>query len=183
MLHATAFNYGSLVAVRFFLGMAEAGLAPLAVHYLSMFYTRREMPLRMCIILSFNGLFYILSALMGYGLGHATSAPVPPWKLVYLTYGSLNFAWGVVFLLIMPDEPARARFLNHEQKVVAVWRVAKNMVGLKEPHSKRCQVYEAMTDPKVWIITLLGLGIGIPLGGVTTFMSSLIEVSMLSLSC
>lgn len=181
-LHAVARNYAGMLALRFFLGMAEAGIAPSCMNIISMWFTRSETPLRMCISLAFNGLAYMLASLVSYGLGHATEAAVSPWQLIFLTYGSLNFVWGVVFLLLVPDQPANARFLSHEEKLVAVWRISKNLVGIKNPHFNRKQAVEAFCDLKVWLTTILGLAPGMILGGVTNFMTSLIKVGML-LNC
>ncbi|KAI7232704.1 MFS general substrate transporter [Hortaea werneckii] len=174
-LHAVARNYAGMLALRFFLGMAEAGIAPSCMNIISMWFMRSETPLRMCISLAFNGLAYIVASLVSYGLGHATEAAVSPWQLIFLTYGGLNFVWGVVFLLLVPDQPANARFLSHEEKLVAVWRTSKNLVGIKNPHFNRKQAVEAFCDVKVWLTTVLGLAPGIILGGVTNFMTSLIK--------
>ncbi|RMY85031.1 hypothetical protein D0864_07409 [Hortaea werneckii] len=178
-LHAVARNYAGMLALRFFLGMAEAGIAPSCMNIISMWFTRSETPLRMCISLAFNGLAYIVASLVSYGLGHVTEAAVTPWQLIFLTYGGLNFVWGVVFLLLVPDQPANARFLSHEEKLVAVWRTSKNLVGIKNPHFNRKQAVEAFCDVKVWLTTILGLAPGIILGGVTNFMTSLIKVRMI----
>ncbi|KAI7460676.1 MFS general substrate transporter [Hortaea werneckii] len=174
-LHAVARNYAGMLALRFFLGMAEAGIAPSCMNIISMWFTRSETPLRMCISLAFNGLAYIVASLVSYGIGHVTEAAVTSWQLIFLTYGGLNFVWGVVFLLLVPDQPSNARFLSHEEKLVAVWRTSKNLVGIKNPHFNRKQAVEAFCDVKVWLTTILGLAPGIILGGVTNFMTSLIK--------
>jgi MFS family permease len=50
---ATAFNFGGLLAARFFLGVFEAGFGPAIVLYFTFFYTKDEMGLRMAIWFGF----------------------------------------------------------------------------------------------------------------------------------
>ncbi len=75
----------------------------------------------------------------------------------------------------MPDSAANARFLTHKQKVIAVNRIAKNMVGVKTKQYKMSQVSEALLDVKVWTLILIGLATGVINGGVSNFGSSLIK--------
>lgn len=75
----------------------------------------------------------------------------------------------------MPDSPANAKFLTHKQRIVAVHRVANNMIGVKTKQYKPDQILEAFTDVKVLAIALIGLGCGVINGGVSNFASSLIR--------
>lgn len=111
--------------------MFEAGISPSIMMIVSMFYTRSEQPLRMAIFLAFNGLATMIGSLLGYGLGHATHTALKSWQLIFLVIGLLNFVWSWVFLWFMPDSPSTAKFLDHRERVVAVHRVAENMMGVK----------------------------------------------------
>lgn len=75
----------------------------------------------------------------------------------------------------MPSSPNDCIFFSHEEKVVAVWRVAHNRMGVKSSEIKWYQVNEAATDIKVYLIAFLALAIGIINGSVTNFMSSLLK--------
>lgn len=75
----------------------------------------------------------------------------------------------------MPDSPGNAKFLSHKERVVAVDRVASNMIGIKNTHFKKAQVIEALTDIKTWSLAIIGLGCGVVNGGVSNFASSLIK--------
>lgn len=75
----------------------------------------------------------------------------------------------------MPDSPANARFLSHRQKVIAVHRIAENMIGVKTRQFQPRQVVEALRDVKVHCLVLIGLGCGVVNGGVSNFASALIK--------
>ncbi|KAK0277893.1 hypothetical protein LTR35_009729 [Friedmanniomyces endolithicus] len=173
--HVGAKNYGGILVLRFLLGMFEAGISPSIMSIVSMFYTRAEQPWRMCIFLGFNGMSTIVGSLLGYGLGHVNHAKIASWQLIFLVIGLMNFVWSIVFITLMPDSAANARFLTHKQKVIAVDRIAKNMVGVKTKQYKMSQVFEALLDVKVWTLILIGLATGVINGGVSNFGSSLIK--------
>ena len=128
----------------------------------------------MCIFLAFNGMATMVGALLGFGLGHAHST-LKSWQLIFMTIGILNFAWSLVFLWFMPDSPATAKFLTHKQRIVAVHRVSKNMIGVKTKQYKPAQILEVFTDIKVLAIAIIGLACGVINGGVSNFASALIK--------
>lgn len=173
--HVAAKNYAGILVLRFLLGMFEAGISPSIMNVVAMFYTRSEQPLRMCVFLGFNGMSTIVGALLGYGLGHVNDAAISSWQLIFLVIGLMNFVWSIVFLTVMPDSAANARFLSHKQKVIAVDRISTNMVGVKTPQYKMKQVFEALVDVKVWSLVLIGMATGVINGGVSNFGSSLIK--------
>lgn len=155
--------------------MFEASISPAIMNIVSMFYTRSEQPLRMCVFLAFNGMATMVGALLGYGLGHAHSPHIKTWQLIFLVIGLLNFVWSWVFLWVMPDSPASAKFLSHKQRIVAIDRIAGNMIGVKTKQFQTSQALEALMDVKVHCLMLIGLGCGVVNGGVSNFASSLIR--------
>lgn len=78
-------------------------------------------------------------------------------------------------IYFLPDGPHNAKQLDHYEKVVAVWRVSANRIGLKNHEFKWYQVREALLDPKVWLVWLMGAAVGILNGGVVNFTSALIK--------
>ncbi|KAK8155198.1 major facilitator superfamily domain-containing protein [Phyllosticta citrichinensis] len=144
--HVAATNYAGLLVRRFFMGMFEASISPLIMTITSMFYARDEQPFRMCLFLAFNGVTTMLGALLSYGL-----------------------------LALTPDSPSTAQFLTHKEKVVAINHIATNMNGVKNAHFQTKQSLEALTDVKIWCLTLIGLACGIINGGVSNFSSALLK--------
>ncbi|KAK4544782.1 hypothetical protein LTR36_004031 [Oleoguttula mirabilis] len=173
--HAALQAYAGILVLRFLLGMFEAGISPAIMSIVAMFYSRSEQPLRMCIFLGFNGMSKMVGSLLGYGLGHVNDAGIASWKLIFLVIGLMNFVWSVVFLTFMPDSANNARFLTHKQKVIAIDRVAGNMVGVKTKQYQSAQVKEALLDVKVWSLALIGFASGVINGGVSNFGAALIK--------
>ncbi|KAH8893595.1 MFS transporter [Thozetella sp. PMI_491] len=175
MLQATVTNFSAFFAVRFFLGMLEACISPAFVLLTSMLWTRQEQSFRSSIWLATNGVSSILGALLAYGSGVAGGLTIANWKLIFLIVGALTFAWGFVILAFLPDGPHDIRFFTEYERMVAVWRVSKNQMGIKKADIKPGQIREAFLDGRSWLIFMTGATMGILNGGVTNFMSAIIK--------
>ncbi|CAI7607792.1 unnamed protein product [Penicillium glandicola] len=173
--HVGAKNYPGILVLRFLLGMAEAGVSPCMMNLTSMFYKRSEQPLRMAVWLSANGMATMVGALLGFGLGHSHNTALRSWQLIFLTIGLLNFACACLFLWLMPDSPGSARFLTHRQRVIAVRRVAENMIGVKTRDIKPRQALEILWDFRVLCCAGVGIACGVINGGSSNFASALIK--------
>lgn len=77
-------------------------------------------------------------------------------------------------MFLLPSGPHDAFFLSHEERLVAVWRVSSNRTGIKNPQIMPYQIKEALMEPRVWLLAVQQLSIGIVNGGVSNFTSSLL---------
>lgn len=173
--HIGATNYGGILALRFILGMFEAGISPVCMMMCGMFYSKADQPFRMCLFLSCNGIATVLGALLGFGLGHANNTALQSWKLIFLTIGLINFAWLIAFYFLAPDSPATAKFLNERERTILIKHIAKNNQGVKDQRMIWPQAWEALRDLQVYIFALIALCCGIVNGGVSNFQSALIS--------
>lgn len=173
--HIGAKNYGGMLVLRFLLGVLESCISPSCMALASSFYKKSEQPLRMCFFLSFNGIATMVGAILSWGLGHATHSSLKPWKLIFLVIGLMNLVWSCIFLLLCPDSPINARFLNEREKIVAVERVSQNMMGIKNIKYKRDHIIETLTDYKTVYYVLIAVACGIINGGCANFQSALIK--------
>jgi MFS family permease len=127
-------NYASFVAVRALLGCAEGGLLPGMVLYLSHFYKRSELAVRI-------GIFYTAASLSGaFGglLARGLSAIGPRggldgWRWIFIIEGLLTVLCGVLCVFALPNAIESARFLREHEKVFARQRLLQeatlNAVG------------------------------------------------------
>lgn len=171
---AAAQNFDHLVAVRFFLGATEAGVAPGFSLVTGMWYTREEQPLRHGLWFAGNCIANLFGGLFSYGIGHI-DGPMLPWRYLFIIFGVGTFVTGVVMLVFMPDHPNSAIWLTKREREIATHRVLSNQTGIKNNTFKLPQVVEALRDPKTWFITLYTFCVNIPNGGLTSFGSLVIE--------
>jgi len=156
MLQACARNFTELAVLRAFSGAAEACSDPSFMLITSMWYTRRQQPVRIGIWYTANGLGIAGGGLLGYGIGHIKGS-LPSWKYEFLIIGALCAIWGVVLFCFLPDSPVTAPLLSQKERRWAVERLRENQTGVENKHFKWYQVYDAVTDPKLYLFFVLGV--------------------------
>ncbi|KAL2205883.1 MFS general substrate transporter, partial [Sarocladium strictum] len=168
-------NFAGLMVVRFLLGVAESVVTPGFVMYTSSFYTRKEQVLRTMLWACMQGIFSIVATLMSYGLGHITNTALEPWMFIFLVLGIASMLTGSGWLFLMPQTPNTAKFLTREEKIIAVQRVASNMMGIKNYQWKPYQMWHALKDFKTWLVLAFVFFTMLPNGGLTSFGSLVIS--------
>ena len=131
---AATTNWSGMMALRFLLGISEAGFGPGIPYLLSFFYLRHEVGFRIAIFLSAAPLATTFSGALAYGCvnvsGHfrrslltnfssitSGHSHFPNWRLLFLVEGLPTLLMAPVAFFFLPDTPAEARFLNEEEKV------------------------------------------------------------------
>jgi sugar phosphate permease len=140
----------------------------------SSWYAPRELPTRLGIWYSATGIFTIFSGIMNYAIGniHGTLAS---WKYMYLVAGSITMGWAIIVLALLPDTPASAPrwlFTPHERATLASLETARARTAgpIIWP-----QVWEALRDPQIWALSMMGAAVYVCNGGVTAFGSLIIK--------
>ena len=118
-------SYGGLLACRFLLGLLEGGLLGGMILYLSMFYRRRQIIVRM-------GLFYCASPLSGAfggllatGLAQIKHGGYDGWPWIFIAEGICTILFGAVAVLFLPDTPASSSFLTDAEREAALRRLRR----------------------------------------------------------
>ncbi|KAH6670419.1 major facilitator superfamily transporter [Halenospora varia] len=174
MCHAACHDFSGLAAVRTFLGVFEASINPGTMLIFSMWYKRSEQPLRMGIWIGLAGIAYVIAGITSFGIGHIQSS-LPSWRIMFLIWGTITTAWGVVLLLFLPNNPLTAKFLSTDEKLGVVNRIKDNGTGMENRHFKRAQFIEALLDPKTWLLFIFAVTSNAPNGGLTTFQGLIIK--------
>ncbi|KAJ8119203.1 hypothetical protein ONZ43_g3804 [Nemania bipapillata] len=161
MLQAATKSFGQLLALRFLAGAAEACSDPSFMLITSMWYTRKQQPVRIGLWYTANGFGIALGGLLGYGIGSIR--------------GALCSTWGVVMCIFLPDSPVTAKGLSRAEKRMAVQRLRENQTGIENKHLKAYQVKEAFLDIKLYLFFILGLVSNVPNGGISNFGTLIIQ--------
>ena len=110
----------------------------------------------------------VIGGVIGYGIGNISSS-LAPWRALFLILGGITAAYSIILIFILPDSPARAKFLNSTEKSVALNRILENKTGIMdEGKYKRYQMLEAFKDPQAWLLVLYTISVNIPNGGITS---------------
>lgn len=169
MTTAGCTSFGGLMAQRFFLGVAEAAIAPGFSLITGMFYLRKEQPIRQAGWFLGNCVALILTGLVSYGILLIPNPPIPHWKLLFLIEGAVTVAYGVFMYFTLPDSVSTAWFLKPEERLIALARTLKNKTGIMDNGDfKWPQLWEALRDPQTWLLVLYTFCINLPNGALTT---------------
>jgi ACS family allantoate permease-like MFS transporter len=172
--HAAAHDFPGLATARFFLGVFEASIQPVTMVIFTMWYKRKEQPLRIGIWIGCAGLGYIVAGIASFGIGHIDAA-LPSWRYTFIIWGAITIAWGVVVLVLLPDNPQSAKFLTEFEKQCVLERIKGNETGVENKEWKAHQFWEALTDAKSWLLFLFAVASNAPNGGLTTFQGLIIR--------
>ncbi|KAF4455576.1 hypothetical protein F53441_2100 [Fusarium austroafricanum] len=174
MAHGAVNSFITLMVVRVLLGAFEAAINPGTMLLFSMYYMRREQPLRLGIWLGSAGMGYIIAGIASFGIGHVKSS-LTSWRVLFIIWGSITVAWGIILTFFLPGAPMRAKFLTPDEKARVVSRVKDNGTGIENKHFKMAQFWEAMFDLKTWLLFLFALTSNSPNGGLSAFQGLIIK--------
>jgi MFS family permease len=99
-----------------------------------------------------NGLATIFGSLMSFGIGHIHSPHIKSWQLVFILPACFTILTAPVIYFVVPSSIEKAKWLNEHDKAVAYERVRFNQTGTGSSEYKLPQVWEALWDPKSWIM-------------------------------
>ncbi|KAJ5014526.1 putative transporter [Colletotrichum sp. SAR 10_99] len=140
----------------------------------SMWYTRREQPIKIGLWYTANGIGIALGGLLGYGIGNIKGA-LASWKYEFIIVGALCCAWGIVIAVFLPDNPITNKALSQREKKIVIERLRENQTGVENKTLKLYQVREAFTDFKLYFFFMIALLQAIVNGGTSNFGTLIIK--------
>lgn len=130
MIQGAANSWGGLMALRFLIGVFEAGYGPGVAFFLSWFYNRQEMALRYCLFIGASALANAFASSMAYGIVQANAA-IHDWRLLFIVgklfsalvvfrandrvEGTPTILIAVVAYFLLPKGPDAVRYLTRRQ--------------------------------------------------------------------
>lgn len=170
-------NFSGLMAMRWLLGMFEAGLYPGVNYYLSCWYKRSEFGIRAAIFFSaatvsgaFGGL---LAAAISYMNGVGGK---PAWAWIFILEGLVTVVAGAVSFWIIVDFPDNAKFLTEEERTVVIRRLqGDNQFSAAGEKLKWKYIKKSLTEWKTYIAMFAYGGADMPLYAFSLFSPSIIS--------
>ena len=170
-------NWSGLMAARWFLGVAEAGLFPGVNYYLSCWYKRSELGIRAAIFFSaaavsgsFGGLLAAAIEKMD-GLGGR-----PGWAWIFILEGILTVLFAIGSIWMVHDFPDRAAFLSEQDRARVIRRLKMDQQSSAEHESFQMRyLYLAFKDYKMWLGMIIYMGCAMPLYAFSLFLPTIIS--------
>ncbi|KAL6400181.1 hypothetical protein AUP68_15875 [Ilyonectria robusta] len=175
-LQASCTNGAGLAAVRFFLGVFEASFAPGCALYLSFWYLKSELSLRIAAYAGMSALGGVISGLIAYGMGLAQGMAIAPWQALFIIEGLPTIAVGFLTLWILPGRPEaeRSRWFTDEEYEIILSR--RNRFTKNEDGGiSMAQVKEAFKDVRLYLFVLIYSGLSLSLAVAAVFLPTIIK--------
>lgn len=94
---------------------------------------------------------------------------------MFVVIGAVNILVSLLVLFVLPETPAKAKFLTESEKQRVYERLIQDQAGVGEKVFRWRSVLEAFADLQTWLLVLLTILITIPSGVITTFSAILIK--------
>jgi hypothetical protein len=71
---------------------------------------------------------------------------------MFIVFGSITAAWGLVLIRYLPDTPGKAMSLTGEERYIAAERTRDTRQKSDSKEFKLYQVWDGLTDPQAWLL-------------------------------
>ncbi|KAJ7827050.1 MFS general substrate transporter [Mycena olivaceomarginata] len=172
-LMATAFDFGSLMTGRVFLGIFEAGFGPVIPLYFSFFYTKEEIGVRMAYWFGFAAVAGAFGGLISFGVQHVHAA-IHNWSILFIIEGVPAVIMGLVAFFFLPNRPESTKFLNERERIIALDRMNRGTSGDTGPKVDKAHILMAFRDWRCYTGGVVYFGLNCALASISAFLPTII---------
>ncbi|KAF8913212.1 MFS general substrate transporter [Gymnopilus junonius] len=174
---------GSFLACRCLLGFMQGGFIPDVVLYLSYFYTKTELPIRLAWFWVSNYSSDMVSAFMSTGIlklrgDHGRAG----WRYLFLIEGGFTLLVGLLSFALMPPGPTQTKawyrpkgWFTEREEVIMVNRILRDDPSKSDMHNREGltpgMIWEAIKDWRLWPIYALGISHMVPVVPPQTYLT------------
>lgn len=142
-----------------------------------MFYTRKEIALRVGFLFVSAAIAGSVGGLLAYGIGFMDGvAGYSGWRWIMILEGLPSIVLGVIVYFWLADEPETAYYLSQEEKDLMIIR-KRRQIGHTSSGDvlHKEDVFKALKDWKVWAFAVAQFGADTMLYGYSTFLPTIIK--------
>jgi sugar phosphate permease len=174
MLTGLVHSVHQLYAVRFLLGLAEAGYFPGIALYLTYWFRQRDQAQAIALFLAGIPVTSILGApVSGFILDHVHWLSISSWRWLLILEGIPAVVGGVLTYFLLPSRPAEARFLSQEEKDWIAGELARE--GKEKLASHNISAGKALLTKRVWHLGLIGFTLNTGMYSMNFWMPQLVK--------
>ncbi|EPS32047.1 hypothetical protein PDE_07006 [Penicillium oxalicum 114-2] len=172
---AATTNWQGMMALRFLMGIFEAGFGPGVPYLLSFFYRRHELGLRCGLFLSAAPLANTFAGALAYGITSGNAA-LANWRLLFLVEGVPVCAAAILAWFFVPDTPSSARFLTDEEKDVARARALQQLGEVERDNKVQWkELLATLLDVKAWFTALMYFSCNVSFSSLPVFLPTILK--------
>ncbi|KAJ5815487.1 hypothetical protein N7474_007264 [Penicillium riverlandense] len=172
LLQNVAFNLAGELVCRVFLGTFEGLFGTGIVYYLSLWYHRTEMGVRVFWFLGPTAIAGAFGGLIAFGIGHIDNG-TPVWKWLFLIEGLPCFCLGLFCMYWLPDRPLKnSRFSDINQEIAEARY--HNESFDKAGHIQKKHVIWTITDWRLYVQAAIYLPTAALLASISGFLPTIV---------
>ncbi|KAJ4163355.1 hypothetical protein LMH87_005090 [Akanthomyces muscarius] len=170
-------SFGGLVAMRFFIGVLEAGLIPGSIFLLSAYYPRYELQWRLSMLHVGNAVSNAFGGLLAYGVAsiHASNG-YSGWRWIFIIEGLITIVVTAMCWPFMTNWPASAKWLQASERAVLEGRIREDGIIGRMDVLDRKAIVRCATDWKVYLSALIIVGNISSVYSITLFAPTIVKV-------
>ncbi|KDE06483.1 hypothetical protein MVLG_03137 [Microbotryum lychnidis-dioicae p1A1 Lamole] len=171
-------TFSAGIAVRFILGVAEAGVFPGMAFYLSRWYRKDELGFRLALYIVCAPLAGAFGGLLASGLLKAPSfGMIHTWRMIFFAEGIVTMGIAALSYPLLTDRPETAKWLSAEEKALCAARTKSENVGsVVVVDAVKSKVYmSGMFNANSLVIALIFLLDNITVQGLGFFLPSIVK--------
>ncbi|OJK04670.1 hypothetical protein ASPACDRAFT_1877896 [Aspergillus aculeatus ATCC 16872] len=169
-------NYAGFLVSRLALGIAESGLFPGVVFYLSMWYKRNEQHYRVALFFSAASLAGAFGGILAWGIAHMRGVGgYNGWRWIFILEGFLTILTSLAAYFWVFNYPSSAEFLTDQERSYIQHRLKHDSDATRHETFSWNAVGHAFRDPKVWLYGLAFHTLSLPLYTLSLFMPTIIQ--------
>ncbi|MGC2493057.1 MFS transporter [Candidatus Binatus sp.] len=164
----------SFFAIRFILGLAEAGFFPGVILYLTFWFPAREQARAVALFMTATALAGLIAGpVSGALLQLHGIAGLSGWQWLFILEGLPAVILGILVLFHLPDGPDNAVWLEVSERAALSMRLERERG--RGTQKRQRSFREAISNSTVWILSLVYFAIVFGLYGVTFWLPQIIR--------
>ncbi|KIW90676.1 uncharacterized protein Z519_08459 [Cladophialophora bantiana CBS 173.52] len=175
LMVVAVYNFGGLLALRWFLGMAESAFFPLVIFYQTTSYRRGEQARRLAIFYAASSIASAFGGLLSFGVLQIKSGSLARWRYLFIIEGGCTMLFAIFAFWYLLYDTQSARFLTPEEKELVFYRIqvdSSSVVGEKFNLRSALAIFK---HPTSWIILGIEIFLGVPLQSMSLFLPVIVS--------
>ncbi len=179
---ATMFVSGetTFYALRFLLGVAEAGFFPGIILYLTYWYTRKHRARMVASFMTAITLSGVIGGPLSGGILSKFSgvSGLAGWQWLYLLEGLPSVLVGLLVLWLLDDGPRKAKWLSDGEKELLARRIEEDEKLKIQEGAGHHRLADAFRSPRLWLLALIYFCVVMGLYGISFWLPQILSDTM-----